>query len=191
MLKRIENFYVFFIILCSTSFLSLSVLGPVGKMGELLGIGVIVILLLLHIVYSDQKIFKQQYTFFIALIFLSLITSMLMAKFSRDQDFKDTLFAQRAIYYYFFYFLLHQLKVRPQDLEKIFIFFGLLHVAMYIIQFFMFPKVVFDVFMLADRGTIRIYLKGSDYMAIAYFISIQAFFRTNKFKYLILILLFF
>jgi hypothetical protein len=190
-LKRLENIYVVFIILCSTSFFSLAMLGPIAKVGEILGIGIIAVLLLLYIVYAKQDTFKHQYSLFIVLIFLSLITSMLMAKFSRNQDFSATLFAQRAIYYYLFYFLLHQLKVRPEDLERIFIYFGLLHVLLYLIQFFLFPRIIFDVFILADRGTVRIYMKGSDYLVISYFMSLQAFFRTNNFKYLFLTLLFF
>jgi len=166
-------------------------LGPIAKLGEILGVGIIVVLLLMHIVYGDQKTFPHHFTVFILLIFLSLITSMLMARFSRDQNFADTLFAQRAIYYYLFYFLLHQLKVRPADLERIFIIFGFLHVALYLVQFFLFPRIIFDVFILEHRGTVRIYLKGSDYLAIAYFMSIQAFFRTNKIKFLIYTMVFF
>jgi hypothetical protein len=166
-------------------------LGPIAKIGEILGIGIIIVLLLLHFVYADQKTFPHQFTLFILLIFISLITSMIMAKLSRNQNFAHTLFAQRSIYFYLFYFLLHQLKVRPVDLERIFIIFGLLHVVLYLIQFFLFPKIIFDVFILADRGTIRIYMKGSDYLVISYFMSIQAFLRTNKFKYLTYTMIFF
>lgn len=112
-----------------------------------------------------------------------------MAKYSRNQSFGDTLIAQRTLYYYFFYFLLHQLKIKPQDLEKIFIFFGLLGIVLYMVQFFLYPKVIFNVFMFSDRATFRIYMQGSMYVTIAYLMSIQAFFRTNKIKYLLLILL--
>ncbi len=191
MQQKINNLLVILIIICSTSVFSLSALGPLAKATELLGIVLIVVFLLIHVVYSEQIIFKHYFTFAIGLLFFSLLTSMLMAKYSRDQNFADTLLAQRAIYYYLFYFLLHQLKIRPRDLERIIIFFGILHVVMYIVQFFLYPKVIFDVFMLADRGTIRVYLKGSDYMAIAFFMSIQAFLRTNKIKYLFLTSLFF
>jgi len=191
MQQKINNLLVILRILCSTSVFRLSALGTLGKAAELLGIIIIVVFLLIHLVYSEQIIFKHYFTFAIVLIFFSLLTSMFMAKYSRDQNIVDTLLAQRAIYYYSFYFLLHQLKIKPRDLERIFIFFGLLHVVLYMLQFFLYPKVIFDVFMLSDRGTIRVYLKGSDYLAIAYFMSIQAFLRTNKIKYLIFTLLFF
>ncbi len=191
MLARIKNIYVYAIILCSTSFFSLTMLGPIAKIGEFLGVGIIIVLLLLHIVYGDQKAYPHQFALFILLIFLSLVTSMMMAKFSRDQNFAATMIAQRAIYYYLFYFLLHQLKVRPSDLERIFIIFGFLDVVLYLIQFFLFPRIIFDVFILAHRGTVRIYLKGLDYLAISYFMCMQAFFRTNRIKYLIYTLVFF
>ena len=189
--RFLNNLFVIIIIICSTSLYSLSMLGSGTKIIELLGVGLIFVLLVLHIVYASQTKIRHNFTWLILFIFLSLITSMLMARFSRNQGFTETLFAQRAIYYYLFYFLLHQLKIKPEDLERIFIAFGLLHVFLYFVQFFLFPRIIFDVFMLSDRGTIRIYLKGSDYLAISYFMSIQAFLRTNKIKYLVLILLFF
>lgn len=191
MLKRIENIFVLFIIICSTSFYSLTMLGPLAKGAELLGVLAIVVLLFIYWTYSDQKLFKQQYTLLIMLIFISLFTSMVMAQATREQSFSSTLIAQRAIYYYLFYFLLHQLKIKPSDLEKIFIALGIVHVILYLLQFFFYPKILFDVFMLSDRGTIRIYMKGSDYLVISYFMCIQAFFRTNKIKYLLLTLVFF
>jgi len=166
-------------------------LGSGTKIIELLGVGIIIVLLVLHIVYADHANIRHNFSWLILCIFLSLITSMFMARFSRDQGFAETLYAQRAIYYYLLYFLLHQLKIKPEDLERIFIAFGLLNVFLYFVQFFLFPRVIFDVFMLSDRGTIRIYMNGMDYLAISYFMSIQAFLRTNKIRYLLFTLLFF
>jgi hypothetical protein len=189
--RLINNFLVIIIIICSTSLYNLSILGPGTKIIELLGIGIIVAMLVLNIVYARNTKFRHHFFGFILLILLSLITSMLMAKISRNQSFADTLYAQRAIYYYLFYFLLHELKIRTQDLEKIFIVFGLIYPFLYLFQFFIYPKIIFDVTILFSRGTVRIFMPGSDYMAISYFMSIQAFLRTNRIKYLILMLLFF
>ena len=191
MLKRINNIYLIIIIFCSTSLYSLSSLGSGAKAAEFLGVLIVVVLLILYIVYGEVTHIRHNFTPFILLIFFSLITSMFMALYSRDQKLMDTFIAQRAMYYYLLYFLLHQLKIRPIDLERIFIAFGLLYVLLYLVQFFLYPKIIFDVFILSGRGTVRIYLKGSDYLAIAYFMSIHAFFRTNRIKYLLLILLFF
>jgi len=191
MLKRIENIFVIIIILLSTSLFSISFLGPLTKIAQISGIILIFGLLAIYIVYSDKIHFKQNFKPYIVLILFSFVTSMLMAKFSRDQSLGDTVFAQRALFYYFFYFLLHQLKIKPRDLEQIFLFFGLLGVVLYLVQFFLYPKIIFNVFILSGRGTIRIYLEGASYVGVAYLISIQAFLRTSKIKYLLLILLFY
>ncbi len=191
MIRRIENIYVIIIILLSTSLFSLSFLGPLAKAAQISGILFIFILLAIYIVYSENTLCKHNFTSYVVLILISFVTSMLMAKFSRNQSFGDTLFAQRALFYYLFYFLLHQLKIKPRDLEQIFIFFGLLGFVLYLVQFFLYPKIIFNVFILSGRGTIRVYMEGSHYVAIAYLMSIQAFLRTNKIKYLFLILLFY
>ena len=188
-LRKINNLIVIFIILCSTSFFELSMLGPLQRGIELLGIFVIIGLLLLYMVYDDQKDFKHHFNLFLILIFLSSVTGLFMAYYDRDQGFVKTLYAERAIYYYLFYFLLHKLKVNPRDLEKIFIFFGILHIILYLLQYFAYPRIFFDAYILAERGTIRIYLAGGDYLAICYYMAIQAFLRTNKPRYMLYTLL--
>lgn len=189
-LRRINNLFLILIILCSTGFYELSILGPFQKIAEFAGIGLILALLFIHIVYSEQKTIPHNFTIPIVLIFISLITSTLMAKYSRDQNIGDTLTAQSAMYYYIFYFLLHQLKIRPKDLEVIFVVFGILYVVIYLIQFLVFPKLIVDAYVRLDRGTIRIYMSGSAYLSVAYILSVQSFFRTNKIKFLLLLFTF-
>jgi hypothetical protein len=188
LLRRINNLFVIMIIVLSTGLFNLHKFGSGQKAAELLGIGIILGLLIIHFIYSDQKVFKMNFIPFIILIFLSLVTSMFTANYVREQSFGVSLFAQRAIFYYFFYFLLHQLKIKPRDLEIIFVIFGVLHIVLYLAQYFSYPKILFDVFMISDRGTIRIYLKGSDYLALCYFMSMYALLRTNKIKYLVYML---
>jgi len=190
-LNKINNWVVLVIILCSTSLYKVSALGRLQDVAELAGAGLIVVLIIIHLAYSGQKAIKNNFIFPVTLILLSVGTSMIMAYYSRNQGFAQTLFAQRAMYYYLFYFLLHQLKIKPKDIEKVFIALGLLYVLLYLVQFTLYPKILFDGYVRSDRGTIRIYLPGLDYMAIAFFIGIQYFFRTNRFKFLLLVLLIF
>jgi hypothetical protein len=110
-----------------------------------------------------------------------------MAKFSRDQSFMQSLYSERAIFYFLFYFLLHQMKINVRDLEIIFIIFGFVYMVLYLIQYTLFPRILFDVFMFKDRGTVRVYLPGSDYIAVAVFYFAQKFFTTNHLKYLLLV----
>jgi hypothetical protein len=188
--RRVNIIILSFIILCSTSFYKLKLLGgPVQKVAELMGAGVILLMIILYLVYSDQKSIRQHYVTPIILIFLSMLTSMVMAYVIHEQKFMLTLFAQRALYYYLLYFLLHQLRFHPGDLQKIIIFFGLVYVGLYLIQVVLYPNVIFDAYVRQDRGTIRIYLPGSGFMAATFYIVLQRFLRSNKFIYLIISLL--
>ncbi|MEN8249993.1 MAG: hypothetical protein ABFS32_13755 [Bacteroidota bacterium] len=190
-LKRINNFLVVFIILCSTSFYHFSVLGPVQKVAEFAGIGLIVALILFHIVYDDSKSIPRHFGGPIFLIILSIFTSMAMAIIFRNQSFGQTMMAQKALYFYLFYFLLHQLKVRPVDLEKIFMALGLFFVVLYLVQFILYPKIIFDAYIREARGTIRIYMAGGGYMTIAFFLTVQSFLRTTRIKSLVLVVIIF
>ena len=188
LLKRVNNLFVILIILCSTGFFNLTMLGSGQKAAEFMGIGIIVALLAIHYTYSDQLTFRKNFVPFILLIFLSAVTSMITANYVREQSIGASFYAERAILYYMFYFLLHQLKIRPRDLEIIFIIFGIIHICLYLLQYFSYPKILFDVFMMSDRGTIRIYLKGSDYLALCYFMSMYFWLKTNKIIYAVYML---
>lgn len=189
-LRRINNLIIIFIIFCSTGFYELSMLGPLQKIAELLGIGLIILLLSFHIVYAGQKQFPHNFTLPIVFIFISLLTSTIMAKYSRDQSFGETLYSARSLFYYLFYFLLHQLKIRPKDLETILFALGIIYVVLFLLQYLAYPTKIFNTYVRLDRGTIRIYLAGSAYLSVAFLMSLQFFYRTNKIKYMILLLVF-
>ena len=55
------------------------------------------------------------------------------------QKFQITLMAQRVIYLFLFYFLLHQLKPEPGFVIRLFMSIGLLWAVLYIIQWICFP----------------------------------------------------
>jgi hypothetical protein len=116
---------------------------------------------------------------------------MFTAFFSFNQDFGISIYAQRDIYFYLFYFTLYALKIDKKDLMRLVISFGLLYFLLYIIQFFAFPSEIFDITMRKERGTVRIYLEGAGYAMLAYFMCLQIFYTTNKLKYLLLSIIFF
>lgn len=192
MIKRWTNIAILsVIILCSNSFYKYAGLGPLQKGSELLGAGLIFLLLIFHIVYSESKGIKRKFTGPIILIVLALITSMISAYVTRDQRIMHTMFAQRALYYYFLYFLLHQLSFDPRDLEKTIYFFAILYIGLHFLQTAIYPTVIFNAKVFAERGTIRIYLPGAHYIALAFFWSLQKFMRTNRVKHLVFLLLIF
>ena len=186
--RRLNNLTVIFIIFCSTSFYNFTILGPLQKIADIAGVGTILILILIQLVYSHETSNQRNFNWPVSLIIFASFTSMFAANLFHDQGFGHTLFAQRSLYFYLFYFLLHQLKVQVRDLEKIFIVMGLLYIALYLAQYFLYPKIIFDAFIRETRGTIRIYMPGAVYLTAAFFISLQNFMRTNRFKYLVLLL---
>jgi len=190
-LTKKNNLVLIFLILCSASFYKFSILGPLQKLSEFMGVSIIVLSIVLYITYSDHHSIKRNFVFPIVLILASMIPSMIMAYHEHGQSFSHTLYAQRAMYYYLVYFLLHYMKPDLKDLERIFLGLGVVYVGLYYIQTILYPTILFDAYVRAMRGTIRIYLPGMDYMAISLFIMLQYFFRTNKITYLLGALVFF
>lgn len=189
LIRRINTLLVFFIILCSTSFYAFKALGPGQKAAEILGICLIIGLFILHTIYGRKIDIKLNFNLFFILILISFFTSAFMARYTRNQTFPETIYAQRALFYYMFYFLLHQMRIKIRDLETIFIILGFVYFALYLIQYTVYPKILFDAFIIKDRGTVRIYLTGSDYIATSIFLYAQRFFRSNKLRYFFLMIM--
>ena len=94
-----------------------------------------------------------------------LYTSMMTAGYVREQPVVSSRSGGKGDVLLLFLFPAARVKIRPRDLEIIFVSFGIIHIMLVFTQYFSYPKILFDVFMMSDRGTIRIYLKGSDYLA--------------------------
>lgn len=189
MVKRWVNIIILsVVILCSTSFYKFSFLGSFQSAFELMGTLIIFVLLLFHLIYSHQKSIKKNFTLAVILIVISMITSMITAYITREQRIIHTMLAQRALYYYFLYFLLHQLKFDSKDLEKLIIFFAVLYIGLQLLQTVLYPIQIFDANLSTDRGTLRIYIPGAHYIAIGFFMYLQKFLRSNKFYYTLLLL---
>jgi len=90
-----------------------------------------------------------------------------------------------------FYFTLHVLNIEKKEMQRIIIYFGLIYVFFYLLQFFAFPAQIFDIPVRADRGTVRVYLEGLGYAMLGYFMCLHIFYYSNKVRYLLLALLFF
>ena len=187
--KRLNILILIIIILCSTSFYNLSFLGVFQKAFMVLGIGLIVLFLVIHLVYAKSVSVKKRFSWMIYLILFSFFTSMFMAYYTRGQTLMQSAIAQIAILYYLMYFLLHHLKIPLKTIEKIIVIYGVVHFVLYLVQFFMFPTIIFDAYILKDRGTVRIYLAGGDYLMLCFFMAAMAYFKTNRIKYLIMVLL--
>jgi hypothetical protein len=112
-----------------------------------------------------------------------------MADKFNNQPITISLYAQWSMYYYLLYFALHLIKIKPEDFEKLFIFFGVIFIFFYLLQYFLYPKVIlFKAQIKAERGTIRIFLAGMSYFIICYYYALQKFLESHQLKYSILLL---
>ncbi len=177
-----KKLIIIFITLTAVEFYNLAFLGPnFAKILQVAGIGLLLGILIIQTVYQKQIDFPKNFSWGVFLIFLGVALSMLMAKAGHDQAFQITLIAQRFMYYYIAYWVLHSIKFSIEDLERIILWMGITFSILYIIQFIVYPTVVFDVRIAEDRGTVRIFLSGFLFLSIAYFLTLSKIFREFSF----------
>jgi hypothetical protein len=112
-----------------------------------------------------------------------------MADRFHNQPFSISLFAQRSLYYYFLYYALHLIKIKPKDFGKLFVYFSVIFMLFYLIQYILYPRVIlFDARIIKERGTIRILLEGMPYLIISYYYALQKFLESQKLKYSLFLL---
>ncbi len=187
MFKRL---LILFIILSSLGFFYFSFLGKdILKLAEIAGIGLILLIIVLQAIYSQNEGFKLTFKWEITLILISVFLSMITAYSAHNQGFSTTLIAQRFMYFYFFYFALHLIKIPDFDLEKIIVYLAIVYAIFYLFQFFAYPRLFFDVRVVEDRGTVRIFQVGLSYLILAYFYILNKSF--SEFSIYRLALLFF
>lgn len=180
-----------FIVIGSLQVFNLTFLGSLVRLFHLAAIGIMVVLILLDLIYFKTLKIKQNFALPIYLLFAAMVLSMFSAYYSYNQNFALSAYAQRDIYFYLLYFVLHILKIDKKSMQRLIILFGIVYLVAYLIQFVAFPTRVFDVLMREDRNTIRVYLQGSGYSLLGYFMCLYVFFATNKLKYLVLALILF
>jgi hypothetical protein len=185
----IRNIVVIIVFLCSISFFELRIIPPALMTGiGFLGVCLMVLFLIFHFVYDKTPRLKKYFSIEIYLVFFALILSMFAAFIFHDQDFKTTGLVQRYMYYFLVYFFLHQLKPDPNFLLRLFVYFGLIFAGIYILQTLVYPFSILQSKAFYDRGTLRIFLPGANFLFITFFLSIIQYFLTKKNFYLIIIL---
>ena len=174
---------VILVIGCAVSFYRIVFLSEdMIYMIQALILAFMVLTILFQIIYWKIDVDKHHFTTPVLLVFLGVLFSMIMAYSSHNQGFGVSLWAQRFMYFYFFYFFLHILKVPHRQLEKIIFAFGVAYAAAFLIQYIIYPTVLFDVRLDPSRGTVRIFLPGYSFMLLAIFMSLEKIFYTNSLK---------
>ncbi|HLN53765.1 MAG TPA: hypothetical protein VK212_08650 [Lentimicrobium sp.] len=174
-----KKLIIYFIALSALELFNVTFLGPdVIKVFQLAGIGLTITVLFVQLVYQKEERFAKHFSFEILLIFLGVILSMFMAHWSHDQSLVTTMIAQRFMYFYLVYWVLHSLKVSLEDVESIIYWLGLTYSLLYIVQFFAYPNIIFDVRIAEDRETIRIFLPGFTFLVLGYFLILNRLFES-------------
>lgn len=180
-----------YIALASLELFNLAFLGVDFIKGfQLTGIGLLGIILIIKFLYMKEINFPKHFNLEIFLIFLGVAVSMVMAQVGHDQSLGTTFIAQRFMYFYLVYWALHAIKISAEDLEKIIVWMGVTFSVLYVIQFILYPTVVFDVRIAEDRGTIRIFMPGFTFLVLAYFLVMNRLFESFSVSRLLSFLLF-
>ena len=177
-----KYFISWLILLCSSSFFLIKGIGKGDRVMDIFGVLLIIFLILLHVVYQGRGIIKANFRNHILILILASFGSALMAYMFHGQDYSLTLFQQRSIYFYLFYFLLHYLLPEPIKLERLIIQFGLVYCLVFLLQTVAYPTLITESHVFRDRGTIRIFLPGENVMILGYLIAFDRIFE--KFDWL-------
>ena len=185
----IRKIIVYIVVFGSLSMFDLIVLPKAAYNAlELLSIALIFILLIANLIYG-QKGDKQNSLFIfkneIILILFAVALSTFAAAYFYGQKIPVTLYAQRPLYFFFFYFLLHQLRLPVKFFVQLVFYIALVYAFFYLAQTFLYPRQITHNRVAFDRGTIRIFIPGAGYMILAFFISLNSYLRESKVKYLI------
>jgi len=152
-------------------------------------VGIILVFTILHIIYDHSTKIRPGFSFEILLIVLSVILSIFGAYAYHNQNFTITLYAQRTVYFFLFYYFLHQVKPDPEFLKRLVIAVAIVYAVIYIVQWAAYPLQLFGAKMFKDRNTIRIDIPGTAFAVTAYYIAFMKFLKTSHYKYILLMML--
>ncbi len=166
---------------------------PAGfiKIFQLVGIGLMVMVLIIQQTWHKEIDFKKHHSLDIKLILLGLAVSMFMAWYGHKQAIMITIVAQRFMYFYLIYWVLHGIKASVEDIHSIIFWIGISFAVFYLLQYIAHPAVIFDVRIAEDRGTVRVFLAGFSFLTLAYFLKLNRLFRSFSVASLLSLILFF
>jgi hypothetical protein len=143
-----------------------------------------VLTLILSMIYLHGRKFPQNFTFEVTAMLFSSLLAMFGARWGHNQDFLITFWAHNVMYFYFFYFFLHSIRIKPADLERMMIVIAYLYIIFFLLQYLAYPTLLFGTRVDESRGTIRIFLPGKAFVVLMFFYFLQKFFVTNNLKYM-------
>jgi len=187
-----KKIILFFIVLSSNSFFLFRYIPESTRdMLELVSLFLILLFVVANLLFSSSTTTKKHFSREVHLFLLAVFFSMFVADYYHNQNIGITLLAQRFMYFYFFYFLLHTFKLHARDIEKIMVTMGVLYVVFFVIQYAIHPAILFEARIDVDRGTLRIFLPALGFMFFTYYKFLQEYLTTQKLMYGALVFVFF
>ncbi|MCF8374381.1 MAG: hypothetical protein K9H64_22350 [Bacteroidales bacterium] len=153
---------------------------------ELGSLGLMLLFILIDSIYNREERINASFSKEIGFMLLALFLSMYVANTAHGQSFQITFIAQRHMYFYIFYFFLHGLRLRPNDVVKIIVGLGILISLLYLVQYVAYPRELFRVRISDERGTLRIFFPGQSFIFMTFYFSLLKFFEKYKYPWLIL-----
>ena len=140
---------------------------------ELSGLLVLIASLIIFSIMNREGTERNEFSWIIVLLILSAGLSSFVAYTEHDQSVYLSLYEQRPVYFFLLYFLLHKIGLKRRDIENLVILLGITFAGLSILQRVLYPFKIVYVTTFWERGTLRIYLPGLDYLILAYFILIN------------------
>lgn len=182
-----EIIFVFIVILGALELFQIKFLSEnILKMVELGSLGLMLLFVIIDSIYNREERIDASFSKEIGLMLLALFLSMYVANSAHGQSFQITFIAQRHMYFYVFYFFLHGLRLRPNDIIIIIVGLGILISLLYLIQYVAYPRELFRVRISDERGTLRIFFPGQSFIFMTFYFSLLKFFDKYKYPWLIL-----
>jgi len=181
----VKQLLVFFVFLASATFFKFTYLPK--NLLMLLSFAALILMLLtviFFIIYDQKKRFKQNFNVEIILLLVSLLLAVFGAKWGHNQSFPLTLWAQYLMFFYICYFFLHAIRIRPKDLENMMIVMAVLFIFFFLVQYVLYPTMLFGARAQEARGTIRIFIPGSAFAGLMFFYFLQKILTEGELKYI-------
>ena len=184
LMQLYKKIIILSIILFSVGLYQLRGLGIFVRLMDVMTVLLIIVHLILFILYGrlDQKV-KKHFAVPIILLLAGIVISSLGAEYINNQSWGVTLYQQRHMYAFLFYFLLFYLAPKPKWIIDLLFYFGIAGGLFFVIQYVLYPTLITDAKIFLDRGTIRMNLPGTYFVNIGFFLSVDRFFATKKMKY--------
>jgi hypothetical protein len=141
-------------------------------------------------IYEKRQGFKRNFNLEVILFLLSSVSGMFGANLGHGQNFFLTAWVQSYMYFYFLYFFLHLIKLRPHELERIMIIIAIIYLSIFFSQYLIYPRIITNARIVADRGTVRIFLPGNGFALFIFFYFLQKLLQSNNLKFAIYCLMY-